>query len=211
MANELLITQKRIDVDASKVLYREPFTPEVVGRDWIVRSGRWEARDGALWGVNPLPQPGCIACRRAFPGNVMLEFGAQTVAPSTHDIDVMWNFSWDQQADKRGPAYVAGLAGWWDKKIGFEKSPDYKLLSLAPCPWFQPGRLYRIQVGSIDGHCFIFVDGELRLEMMDPDPIDSQQHVHVGFEAYQSQVRIADLTVRQIAWTPRPQAYLQEF
>ncbi len=211
MPNELLITQKRIDVSASKVIYHEPFNPAVFQRDWIVRSGQWEVRDGAMWGVNPLAQAGCVACRRALGGNVMLDFHARTVAPSTHDIDVMWNFSWDEQADQRGTAYVAGLAGWWDKKIGFERSPEYKLLCVAPCPWFVPGKLYHVQVGSIDGHCFIFVDGELRLEMIDPQPIDSSKHVNVGFEAYQSQVCITDLQVRQIAWEPHPQSYLQEF
>jgi len=211
MTDDLLITQKRIDLAASPVLYRQPFSPRTFTRDWIGRSGQWTVRDGSLLGQNPLAQPGCVICRREFPGNVLLEFHAQTVAPSTHDIDVMWNMSWDEQANRRGAAYVAGIAGWWDKKIGFEKSPDYKLLCVAPCPWFEPGKLYHVQAGSIDGHCFIFVDDQLRLEMCDPEPIDSSRHAHVGFEAYQSMVRITDLTVRQIHWEPRPQAYRQEF
>ena len=211
MSDELLITHKRIDLSASAVLYHEPFAAGTFQRDWIVRSGQWHVDGDALVGRNPLPQPGCIQCRREFPGNVILDFRAQTLAPCTHDIDVMWNFSWDEQVNKRGDAYVAGIAGWWDRKVGFEKSPQYKLLALAPCPWFEPGHAYRIQVGSVDGHCFLFVDGQLRLEMMDPQPIDATRHAHVGFEAYQSLIRVSDLTVRQVNWSPRQQVYPQEF
>lgn len=212
MSDQLLITLKQIDVAGSPVLWQQQgFQADAFERDWTVRSGDWRVLNGALVGSNPLPQPGCLVCRREFPGNVLLDFHAQTLAPSTHDIDVMWNMTWDEAADKRGAAYVAGIAGWWDKKVGFEKSPDYKLLCVAPCPWFEPARPYHIQVGSVDGHCFLFVDGVLRLEMIDPDPIDSRKHVNLGFEAYQSMIRITDLVVRQVKWSARPQSYVQEF
>ena len=69
----------------------------------------------------------------------------------------------------------------------------------------------RSGVVVIDGHCFLFVDGQLRLELLDPDPIDSVQSSGVGFEAYQSMIRVSDLIVRQIVWQPREQSYPGEF
>jgi hypothetical protein len=123
----------------------------------------------------------------------------------------MWNLSWDAQNNRRGPAYVLGIQGWWNGKIGFEKAPDNKLLAAAPCPWFEPGREYHVQAGSIDGHCFVFVDGVLRAELTDPDPIDSRRHNRIGFEAYQCQVRISRLTVRQIVWERVVEEYRPEF
>ena len=211
MADELLIMKKRIDLKASPVLYDRAVSAEALAKDWEVLSGEWRVENGWLHGANPLPRPGCIMLRQPFPGNVLVECLAATVAPSTHDIDVMWNASWDRSADARGTAYVAGVQGWWDGKVGIEKSPAYKHVAAAPCPWFQPGREYRIQAGSIDGHCFLFVDGALRLEMLDPDPIDSSRSTGVGFEAYQSMIRIRDVVVRRIVWQPREQEYRKEF
>lgn len=209
--SELLIMRKRIDLSASPVLYDRPFSEESLRADWEARHAQWHCKDGAFWGRNPLPGPGVLMSRRPFPGDVLMDFYAQTVLPSTHDIDVMWNLSWDEQADRRGAAYVAGIQGWWDGKVGIEKSPDYRLVAAAPCSWFAPGKEYHIQAGGIRGHCFIFVDDVLRLELLDPDPIDSAKHARVGFEAYQSMIRIRRLVIRQIVWEERPQSYPKEF
>lgn len=208
---ELLLLHKRIDVDASPVLYDRPFSPESLAEDWEIRGGEWQSEDGALIGRHPGPFA-FLFSRLAFPGNVLLDFHAATVAPATHDIDVFWNASIDPAAPgTRGRAYVAGIQGWWDGKVGIEKSPDYQFVVNAPCPWFQPGRDYHLQVGSIDGHCFIFVDSELKLECTDPTPIDSRVHNKIGFEVYQSIARYSRLSVRQIVWTPRNEEYTLEF
>lgn len=210
-ANDLLIMHKRIILGECPVLYDRPFSVKSFEADWEVRHGEWRCVDGALVGRNPNPAPGVAILKQACPGNVLVDFFGQTILPSTHDIDVMWNMSWNRKKDKRGVAYVAGIQGWWDGKVGVEKSPDYKLIAATPCPWFRPGREYHIQAGSIDGHCFVFVDGVLRLELRDPDPIDSSKHNRVGFEAFQSMVRIQQLVIRRIAWEQRSQRYSTEF
>lgn len=208
---ELIIMRKRVDLDASPVLYNHPITEESFCEDWEVHNAEWWYQDGALWGKNPLPAPGVIVSKQSFPGNVLVDFYAQTVLPSTHDIDVMWNMSWDAGKNQRGVSYVAGIMGWWNGNVGIEKSPEYKMIATTPCPWFEAGREYHLQAGSIDGHCFIFVDGVLRLELLDPNPIDSQQHTHIGFEAYQSIIKIRDVTVRQIVWSEGTLTYPVEF
>jgi hypothetical protein len=209
--SSLLIMRKRIDLASSPVFYDAPFSAQSLSEDWLVRSGQWDCQGDVLMGRNPLPQPGCIELRRPMPGNVLIDFHARTVPPCTHDIDVMWNMTWDEQANRRGVAYVAGVQGWWEGKVGIEKSPEYKLTAAAPSPWFRPGQDYHIQAGSIEGHCFLFVDGQLRLELLDDDPIDSQRHVSVGFEAYQSMIAVWDVTIRRIQWEPRELSYPREF
>ncbi len=210
-ANELLIMHKRIDLAASAMLYDRPLTAESFEQDWQVRGGTWWFQDGCFHGMNPKPSPGCLLGRFACTGNVLVDFHAQTVLPSTHDIDVMWNVTWNEADNTRGLAYVAGIQGWWDGKAGVEKSPAYKLVAATPCPWFTPGREYHIQAGSIDGQCFVFVDGRLVLEVFDGEPIDSQASNLVGFEAYQSMIRLRDIQVRRIAWEPRKMGYAAEF
>ena len=211
MTQELLLMQKRIDLATSPILYDRPCSAESLREDWEVRNAQWEYREGAFWGRNPRPAPGVTFCKRSFPGNVLVECYARTVLPSRHDIDVMWNLSWDEDTNMRGAAYIAGIQGWWEGKVGIEKSPEYKLTAAAPCPWFEPGREYHIQSGSIDGHCFLFVDGILRLELTDPQPIDSARHTRIGFEAYQSMIAVRQIVVRQISWSPRVMGYEQEF
>jgi len=121
------------------------------------------------------------------------------------------NGEWLNKEDHRGLAYVAGLQGWWTGKVGIEKSDQYKFMVGTPLLHFVPGKLYKIQAGSIDGHCFIFADGQLLLEAMDPDPIDHQKYTKVGFEAYCSKIRIKNIIIRQIHWEAVDMKYEPEF
>ncbi len=207
----LRIMGKVIDIGASATLYDAPFTPERLGADWTIHHAEWRLEDGWLTGRNPGNHPGMIVSRADYPGNVLMDFEARTIPPCTHDIDFMWNGSWDKALDRRGPAYVAGLEGWWEGKVGIEKSPEYKLNVATPLFDFSPGRTYRVQGGSIDGHCFVFVDGKLVLELTDPDPIDSSRYARIGFEAYCSHIGVRNLTVRRIVWRPVKGEYSPEF
>lgn len=207
----LLLMRKEIGIDDCPLLYDRPFTDESFASDWQVRTAEWWLEDEWLTGRNPGNFPGMVTSRASYLGNVLLEFEARTVLPSTHDINWMWNGSWDEAKNERGLAYVAGLQGWWEGKVGFEKSPEYKLNAANPIFPFEPGRTYSIQSGSVDGHVFVFVDGVLLLEVTDPDPIDASRYGMVGFEAYASSIQVRRPVVRQIVWTERPLAYGPEF
>jgi hypothetical protein len=207
----LHIIRKQIDLARSTLLYDTPVSPESLAADWQVYSGEWTVDSGWLTGKNPGNFPGMIVSRAGFPGNVIVDFEARTVPPCTHDINFMWNGSWDEAKNERGVAYVAGLQGWWAGKIGFEKSPEYKLNAATPLFDFEPGRIYHIQGGSIEGHCFVFIDGRLVLEVTDPDPIDGQRFARVGFEAYCSHIQIRNIKVWRPAWAAVDMRYTPEF
>lgn len=207
----LRLMKKEIDLDQSPVLYRAPISADTFTREWKVYSGEWWVEGEWLTGKNPGNFPGMVFLRGDFPGNVLVEFEARTVLPSTRDINVMWNGSWDEVNNRRDVAYVAGLEGWWGGKVGIEKSPEYKLNAATPLFDFEPGRIYFIQVGSIDGHCFVFVDGQLALEVTDPDPIDAQKYTKIGFEAYCSYIQVRNVQIRRIVWNPLPAIYTPEF
>lgn len=207
----LNIMNKKIHMEKSSVLYNKPFTPNSIREDWNIRGGEWTTDGEWLTGKNPSNMPGMIVSRGDFAGDVMLEFEARTVPPSSHDIDFMWNGSWDESKNERGAAYVCGIEGWWQGKIGFEKSPQNKLTVCTPLFDFEPGRIYSILGGSIHGHCFVFMNGKLALEFTDPDPIDSQKNTKIGFEAYCSHIQIRNLIVREIAWSPVEESYPPEF
>ncbi len=208
--SNLLLMNKRILLDASPILYNRPFSAAALGEDWEWFNSEWRCQGDLLIGRNENPTAGALLLKQGFPGDVLLQFRARNVLPSAHDIDAMWNCTWDEPKGSR-TAYVLGIQGWYEGKIGFEKAPENRLAAMAPCPWFAPGREILVQVGSIAGHCFVFVDGLLRIEMLDPDPIDSARHNRVGVEAFQSMYAIRDFTLRRIVWEERPQKYAAEF
>lgn len=209
--NGIQLMKKRILLDSSPVLYNSPVDAEEFATNWTVHNSEWSVEGGWLVGENRGNWPGMTILKQDFPGNVLVEFEARTILPSSHDINVMWNGEWLDKTDQRGTAYVAGLQGWWTGKVGIEKSNDYKFMVGTPLFGFVPGRTYKIQAGSIDGHCFILADGKLLLEAMDPEPIDNQKYTKVGFEAYCSRIAIRNIVIRQIAWEPVELKYQPEF
>jgi len=209
--DKLLLMKKKIFLSKSKILYNQPVTRGSLADEWTIHHSEWRMDGEWLVGSNRGNWPGMAILKQDFPGNVLVEFEAQTMLPSSHDINVMWNGEWLQQEDHRGLAYVAGLQGWWTGKVGIEKSDQYKFMVGTPLLHFVPGKLYKIQAGSIDGHCFIFADDQLLLEAMDPDPIDSQKYTKVGFEAYCSKIRIRNIVIREIHWEVAEMKYEPEF
>jgi hypothetical protein len=209
--DSMKIMKKKILLEDSKVLYDRPFSEVSFQEDWKVCTGEWWLEDEWLTGKNPGNFPGMIIAKQDFTGNVLVDFLARTMPPCTHDINFMWNGSWDEEKNQRDVAYVAGLEGWWTGKVGIEKSPEYILNAGTPLYDFEPGKTYHIQGGSIDGHCFVFVDGKLLLEITDPQPIDSAKYTKVGFEAYCSYIQIKDVKIRQIKWEPNIISYVPEF
>jgi hypothetical protein len=184
------LMNKELLLDQCPVLWHKELTEDVLREDFDVRSGQWRVEEGWLYGENRGNFPGMVISRKDFYGNVLLEFTANTVLPSTHDINAMWNGSWNEQTNTRDVAYVGGLEGWWHGKVGFEKSPDYKL---------------------IDGHAFIIIDGALVLEVTDPDPIDTAKYGRFGFEAYCSSIRIRDVYLRRAVAEAVEESYNPEF
>jgi hypothetical protein len=209
--NTITLMKKRILLDSSRILFEGEVTPEDFSKSWTVHHSDWKVKDGWLVGENSGNWPGMAILNQDFSGNVLVEFEAQTILPSSHDINVMWNGEWLPQNDQRGIAYVAGLQGWWTGKVGIEKSDAYKFMVGTSLFDFIPGKIYKIQAGSIDGHCFILADGKLLLEAMDPDPIDNQKYTKVGFEAYCSKIRIRNIKIRQIFWEIVEMKYKAEF
>lgn len=210
--NSIILMKKRIFVDTSKVLFEAFLTPESFNDQWEIHHSKWHVSDdGWLIGENRGNWPGMAILKKDFPGNVIVEFEAKTILPSSHDINVMWNGEWLSDSDQRGTAYVAGLQGWWQGKVGIEKSNEYKFMAGTPLLDFNPGETYRIIVGSINGHCFITADNKLLLEAMDPDPIDNQKYTKVGFEAYCSKISIRNILVKEINWEPSEMKYEPEF
>lgn len=205
------LLHKEVWYDRENPLYHAVASQEMLDKDFTVKSGEWYYKDGWIIGRNPGEFPGMIVSKSHYYGNVMVDFRAKIVSPSTHDINVMWNGSWDESTNTRSVAYVAGVNGWWRDMVGIEKSPDYKLNVGNPLFKASPDREYHIQAGSVNGHCFVLIDGREIVEITDPDPIDQNKYGLIGFEAYASMIAIREVSVYRLEWEEKKMQYPHEF
>ena len=211
ITDRLQLVDKEIDIVNSKTLFNKPITPANLETEWETHNCRWTVEDGWLTGKNPNESAGMALLREDFHGDILLEFEGRTLSPSSHDIDFMWNGEWDDKTNSCGVAYIGGIGGWWDNRIGIEKSPGYTLRATTAWHGIQPGITYKIQAGSINGHCFIFINGKEIIELVDPNPIDPFKYCKIAFTAWSSHIQIKNIIVRQIAWKAVKRCYKLEF
>ena len=209
--NCLNVIHHVIDLDQSVMVYDNAFTKESLCEDWIIKSGHWSVKDGFLLGECDSGCGGMVFSRKEYPHDIVMEFTASIVSPSTHDLDFMWHSSWDDETKLRNAGYVVGINGWWEQKVGFEKAPENVWYGSTTLFKAEPEKEYRVQAGTIQGLCFLFIDNRLVLEMRDPDPIDYSKHPFVGFETYQSKIRVKDLRILKPFVLKRELKYMDEF
>ena len=208
----IMIAGKNLLLDESEVLYEQSeYTMEKLLEAFDIKSGEWYVEDGWVVGKNPQMNPGMIVSKKDYYGDVLLELRAKMVAPSTHDINVMINGEWNLEKDKRGVAYVTGLEAFWHGCIGFEKSPEYKLVVATGMLEFDPEKEYVLQFGNANGTLFTVVDGKLGLMIQDPDPIDSSKYGKIGFEAFSSWWKFKDVKVKKLKYESPGEKYNPEF
>lgn len=208
----LYIMERKIDLARSPVLAEGPRSDAELEREWEYVNGTWHVEDGWVTGRHTGNSGGILYSKRHFPGDVLIEFEGRTIPPCKNDLNFTWCAAgWDAAADDAGVSYIGGLGGWWEGKAGIEHYPECTVRAATPLLPIEAGRVYFIQAGSVAGHCFIFVDGRLVLEMFDPAPIDTRQCGKVGLGTYASQIQARAFRVRQIVSEPHHQVYHPAF
>lgn len=208
----LRIMEKEIDLFNSEVLLDEDFTEMSFEQNWEIASGEWWLEKGWLTGRHRENTGGMLYSKANYPGNILLDFEGRTIPPCNNDLNFVWNTEgWNHEKNDAGRGYIGGLSGWWEGKTGFEHYPECTFRAGTPLFNFEPGRIYHIQAGSINGHCFIFVDNKLIVEGIDPTPIDSSKYSKIGLGTYCSHIQVRKLKVRKINWKPYFLSYKPEF
>lgn len=206
------LIRRRIFPETMEILYDRAFTPDVLAEDYEIKGGKWYVdEEGWLVGENRENSAAMVMSKGEYFGDVLIEFDAATILPATRDINVTWHGSWNEETNKRDIAYVAGLEGWWQGMVGFEKSPTYDFLVQTKLFKFNPGQVYHIAVGNIGNDLFIAIDDVLALEIHDPDPIDIEKFGRIGFEAYCTRVKYKNLKVKRVTYEDTAKPYDPEF
>lgn len=210
--SDLILVGHDVHLDKSEILYEcKEFTDEILKRDFDVKSGEWYVEDGWVVGKQPKVDSGILLSKADYFGDVMLELTCKLVDPSTHDINVMISGSWNDEKNTRDLSYIAGLEAFWHGNIGFEKSPEYRLVVSNDLLDFDPTAEYHLQFGNLNGFLFVRVNGRVALEVRDPDRIDTTKCGKIGFEAYSSWWKFKDVKVLRPNYDRVTESYAREF
>lgn len=204
---EIILLGKRVFIDQSPLLLGTK--PQIDWeKDWESLSGTWYEKDGYFHGIEPENKGGILLTKRHFEEDVFIKCKIAAELPATRDLNVAYCAQWDNQTDYLKSAYIAGVNGWYRHKCGVERFPENGLHASTPLYQYEPGKELTLISGAIKGHLFLIVDGQLILEMIDPDPIT--EGGRVGFSAYCTHLKIRDIEIRKIAWEALNESYVPE-
>lgn len=174
-------------------------------------SGSWTIENGALVGRFRGNGGGICYTKESFPGDILIDFYGTMLAPCCNDLNfVLKAEGWDYEKNDAARGFIGGLNGWYGKKTGFEKYPRCDTRALVAFA-AEANREYHIQAGCCKDTLFLAVDGELLLEMRDPDPDEFASFGRIGLGTYCSQIRFRDLRIFRPAWRAASQSYTAEF
>lgn len=191
----LRIKEEDITVEKSELLYRTDFSGGNLEKDFEIAGGKWIAENGGVTGYMEEDGGGLIYSYKHYKGDVLLDFYGKIIPP--YDNDLNFTFCADGWNYKKGlpkPGYVGGLQGWWIGKCGIEKYPlKNKVQALTKIKDFDASTEHHIQTGRAGNNLFLFVDGELVVEMLDKKPIS--KYGRVGLGVYASKIFFRDFKV----------------
>ncbi len=203
MQEHLLLLGKIIDVEKSEIVLE--YHGEENWQDYFkVMGGDWKYDKGYLVGKELENKGGILFSKNSFDFDVMMTFKVATVLPCTRDLNAVWCAKWDEKNDYLGDSYVCGLNGWYEHKSGIERCGEYGFYTSTTLYNYTPGSIVEMTCGSINGHCFMFVDDKLVTELHDNHPIVGG---YIGFSPFCTELKITDVVVRKIKWTSRYQQY----
>lgn len=197
-----------VNPEGSEILFRDDFLQPGLGPDWEVTGGRWKAGDGVLRGQNGEDRGALVYTNARFPGDVLLDFYGTAVPPCRNDLNFTWKArGWDAAKNDADIGYIGGLGGWWTGRAGIEKYPDCALRALTGSFCLEPGRAYHIQAGSILDYAFVAVDGQVLVELRDPQPLTGEDCARAGLGVYCSTIEFRRFRVLRPAWRHIRMAY----
>ncbi|MCQ2353406.1 MAG: hypothetical protein MJ033_08040 [Victivallaceae bacterium] len=204
MARVFSLIDKEIDLDRSELLMA---FDKLDISDWpyVNRAPAWRVENNQMIGGSPDEATyGEIFYKTPFSGDVVLEFDAEILAPSYHDLIWFWNTRLhlgDERAkypEIWGDGYLGCLGGWYANLAGIERTPAYQPSVIAPsCP-VEAGKSYHIVSGCTGHRQFIAVDGKLVTYFTDPNPPDPATPGYIGFGIFESCAAYWNLKV----WRP---------
>jgi hypothetical protein len=176
--------------------FRERFDRADLGTLWNNTGGNWRVSDGALRVQGGRNHP--LWLKRRLPRDVRIEFDAKSDSPDGDlKVEVFGDgTSSAVEASYTATSYVIIFGGWRNTLDVLARMDEHAENRVArPSRRVIPGRMYHFKIERRGQRIAAWVDGELLVEMTDPEPLEGRGHDHFGFNDWDAALTFDNLVI----------------
>jgi hypothetical protein len=176
--------------------FSDDFNRTQLGAAYEKTGGNWRIENGELHVKGAENHP--LWLLRTLPRDLRVEFDARSESP---EGDIKVELFGDGASHATGDTYTATsyvvvFGGWNNSKNVLARMDEHGEDRVVGKPRkVEPGTTYRFRIERIGGTLTVWVDGELLLQMDDPEPLEGRGHDHFGFNNWQSELWFDNLKV----------------
>lgn len=176
--------------------FSDDFDRGDLGDAWNNTGGPWEIRDGQIHVRGARNRP--LWLRRVLPRDVRIEFDVQS---DSAEGDIKVELFGDGTSRATSEAYTATsyvvIFGGWGNSLNVlarmdEHAEDRVVGARRPV---EQGHRYHFKIERQGQQVAAWVDGELLVEMNDPEPLEGRGHDHFAFNNWETELWFDNLEI----------------
>ena len=177
----------------------ERFDGPKLASHWYDSGGGYRIENGRLRAHNAHNKP--LWLRRVLPRDVRIELDARSESPSG-DIKVEVFGDGSSKAESTSytaTSYVVIFGGWSNSKNVLARLDEHGDDRVeGPARKVEVGRTYHMKIERRGAKLEVWVDGEMLLQRIDPDPLEGPGHDHFAFNDWQAEVFFDNLRIEPL-------------
>ena len=176
--------------------FHDDFERAELGSDYKRTGGNWRIENGQLHVKGAKNHP--LWLLRTLPRDVRVELDARSES-AEGDIKVELfgdGASHARQERYEATSYVIIFGGWNNSKNVLARMDEHGAdRVVGEHHKVESGRTYRFRIERVGGTLTVWVDGDVFLQMDDPEPLAGRGHDHFGFNNWQSDLWFDNLKI----------------
>jgi hypothetical protein len=174
----------------------DDFERSQLGQNYEKTGGNWRIENGQLRVQGARNHP--LWLLRTLPREVRIEFDARSESPEGDiKVEVFGDGTSHAEAERyEATSYVIIFGGWNNSRNVLARMDEHGDDRVEGGPRkVEPGRTYHFVIERVGGTLSVWVDGQVLVEMDDPEPLRGRGHDHFGFNNWQSRLWFDNLKV----------------
>jgi hypothetical protein len=174
----------------------DDFERDELGELWNNTGSNWRIVEGRLNIRNARNRPAWL--RRVLPRNARIEFDVTSDSPDGDiKVEVYGDGTSRATADSyTATSYVVIFGGWGNSLNVLARMDEHgEDRVVGPRRPVVPGQTYHMRIERTGDRIASWVDDELLVEMVDPDPLEGRGHDHFAFNDWQAEIWFDNLRI----------------
>ena len=167
-----------------------------LGKSYKKTGGNWRIENGELRVDGAKNHP--LWLLRTLPRNVRVEVDARSESPEGDiKLEIFGDgASYAKHDSYEATSYVVIFGGWNNSKNVLARMDEHgEDRVVGPPRPVEPGRTYHFRIERVGGTLTVWVDDQVLVEMVDPEPLRGRGHDHFGFNNWKSDLWFDNLKV----------------